>query len=91
LTLWTESNQMLRFMATGKYGVQRTPWRLSQLVIEGDMAFLPLDGSSITLDFSDDDTAGGSSGCNSYGGSYALENDTLMFTNVEPGMEPGPQ
>ena len=35
--------------------------------------------SAVTLAFSADGTAGGDTGCNSYGGDYTVEGDTLSF------------
>lgn len=36
-------------------------------------------GSTITLEFSADGKAGGSAGCNTYGGSYEVQGDQLLF------------
>jgi putative lipoprotein len=40
------------------------------------------DGAATTLVFVDDTQATGSGGCNSYGGSYALEGDAISFSGI---------
>lgn len=38
--------------------------------------------SAVTLEFSSDGQAGGSGGCNSYGGSYTVEGNTITFGEI---------
>jgi heat shock protein HslJ len=53
-------------------------WRLTQL---NGHAPQPA-GEPISLSFQADGKAGGSSGCNSYSGSYTVSSSALMITNV---------
>ncbi|HLF26931.1 MAG TPA: META domain-containing protein [Anaerolineae bacterium] len=41
-----------------------------------------VEGSSVTLEFGADGQAGGSGGCNSYGGPYQVQGDTLTFGEI---------
>lgn len=64
-----------------------TSWQLAEM---GGAA--PLTGSTITLIF-EEGSAGGSAGCNSFGGSYTVEGDTISFKDLASTlmacMEPG--
>ena len=51
-----------------------TQWQLISL--DGSPV---LDSTSVTLAFGPQDRAGGSGGCNSYGGSYSVQDDALSF------------
>ena len=55
-----------------------------QLIALGDVgAATPvLTGSTVTLAFSADGQAGGNGGCNSYGGDYTVEGDTVTFGEI---------
>lgn len=59
---------------TGADPLAGSAWNLTTL--QGE-ATLP--GSSITLSFDEGGQAGGSAGCNSYGGSYAVSGEALSF------------
>ncbi|MBK9125005.1 MAG: META domain-containing protein [Chloroflexi bacterium] len=54
-----------------------TAWTL--VSIDGQAV---LDGTEITLTFDEDGRAGGSAGCNSYGGEYTLDGDSLTFGSL---------
>jgi putative lipoprotein len=57
--------------------IQGTEWQLESL--NGNP---PIEGSTITLAF-EEETAGGSGGCNSYGGSYTVGSDnSLSFSEL---------
>jgi len=57
--------------------LEETQWLLTTLT-EGEAAVSLINGTTITLQFSGDHV-GGSAGCNSYGGPYSLEGDTLTL------------
>jgi putative lipoprotein len=58
-----------------------TQWRLVSFGAPG--AETPVvEGSAITLEFKAEGEAGGSGGCNSYGGQYQVQGDTLSFGDV---------
>ena len=39
-------------------------------------------GSTVTLEFEAGDQAGGTAGCNSYGGRYQIDGDTISFSEI---------
>ncbi len=41
-----------------------------------------IEGSSITLHFAENDQVSGTGGCNSYGGKYETQGDTLTFKDI---------
>ncbi|HET6861833.1 MAG TPA: META domain-containing protein [Pyrinomonadaceae bacterium] len=55
-----------------------TQWRLDSFGKAGDEKPI-LDGTSITIQFGTDGRASGSSGCNSYSGTYNAEGEHLSF------------
>ena len=79
LTLTSEDGlaQML-FVPSGAYALRRTRWQLSSFTSGGE-AHTPLEGTPITLEFSTQTDTGGSGGCNSFGGTYTVEDDTINF------------
>jgi heat shock protein HslJ len=58
-------------------GLAGTSWELVSL----DGA-APVGDTPVTLIFSEDGSAGGSAGCNTYGASYTLEGDALTFSQA---------
>jgi heat shock protein HslJ len=40
------------------------------------------DENPVTLEFEADNSAGGSSGCNSYSTTYTIDNGTIMFSEI---------
>lgn len=65
----------------GQDALKGTSWTLSSMGPNG--AGLPaLSGVSVTLDFQAGGEAGGSAGCNSYGGEYVVSGTSLMFKNL---------
>lgn len=58
-----------------------TAWRLDSISEAG--ATVPVvEGAAITLKFGADSRAGGSGGCNSYGGQYRVEGESLSFSRI---------
>ena len=58
-----------------------TQWRLTSFGATG--AETPvIEGTTITLKFGADGRAGGSGGCNSYGGNYRERGDNLSFSQI---------
>lgn len=68
-------------------GLEGTTWVLVEL--NGSQ---PLEGTTLTLNF-EEGSAGGSAGCNSFGGSYQLKGDAITFSEIASTlmacMEPG--
>jgi heat shock protein HslJ len=54
-----------------------TKWELVNL-----NGVAPVEGSSLTLFFSNDDKAGGNAGCNTYGGTYKVNGSNLTFSEM---------
>lgn len=58
-----------------------TQWRLVSFGAPG--AETPIiEGSAVTLEFKAEGEAGGSGGCNSYGGQYQVQGDTLLLSEI---------
>lgn len=65
---------------TAQEPLTNTSWQLTAI---GDTnALLGATGNPVTLTFSADGQVGGTAGCNSYGGNYAIEGDTITFTEI---------
>lgn len=58
-----------------------THWRLESFGAVGAES-LVIAGSTLTLEFGVDGQAGGSAGCNSFGGKYQVRGDTLAFSEI---------
>lgn len=58
-----------------------TAWRLASMGLVGSETPV-IEGSTVTLQFNEDGTAGGQGGCNSYGGSYQVEEGEITFVDV---------
>lgn len=58
-----------------------TGWQLIDMEVGGN-ATPVVSGSHVTLEFSNDGQATGDAGCNSYGGSYSVDNDLIRFGEV---------
>jgi len=58
-----------------------TQWRLASFGAPGGESPI-LEGTTITLKFGADGRAGGSSGCNSYGGEYREQGESLSFSRI---------
>jgi heat shock protein HslJ len=58
-----------------------TEWRLTSFGAEGAESPV-IEGTTITLKFGADGRAGGSGGCNSYGGEYSERGDTLSIGQI---------
>lgn len=58
-----------------------TQWRLASFGESGTESPV-VEGTTITLKFGADGRAGGSGGCNSYGGEYRESGDTLSFAQI---------
>ena len=70
--------QQMQFVPSGAYALRRTRWQLSGFTSGGE-AMTPLEGTPITLEFSTATDVGGSGGCNSFGGTYKVEDDAINF------------
>lgn len=82
LTLTSEDGlQQMQFVPSGAYALRRTRWQLTSFTSGGE-TMTPLEGTPITLEFSTQTDTGGSGGCNSFGGTYAVEDDTITFGNL---------
>lgn len=58
-----------------------TQWRLASFVTPGGESPV-VDGAAVTLKFGADGHAGGSGGCNSYGGEYREQGENLSFSRI---------
>jgi len=73
--------QTSRKLATDQRVLTGTEWRLVSLGPAGAAAHV-LPGTNATLNFEDNGRAGGSTGCNSYGGSYQVRGDGISFSRL---------
>src|SRR5262245_20054864 len=62
-------------------GLTENEWRLVSLGPTGaEQDVVP--GTTVTLKLGEDGRAGGSTGCNSYGGNYQVRGDTISFSRI---------
>ena len=65
-------------MSTGQRVLTGTEWQLVSLGPAGSEADV-VPGTTVTLKFGEDGRASGSTGCNSYGGTYEVRGDAISF------------
>lgn len=65
-------------LSTDQRVLTGTEWRLVSFGASGSETSL-VAGTTVTLKFGEDGRAGGSSGCNSYGGTYQVRGDNISF------------
>lgn len=82
LTIWYgDGESQLNFLPYGAYALLDSRWELvSYGAPDAQTPVIPESG--VTLEFINEGEAGGSGGCNSYGGSYMVEDDTIAFNNL---------
>ncbi len=78
LLLWATQTdaQEIRNLSTDQRVLTGTEWRLVSIGPSGAEANL-VPGTTVTLKFGEDNRASGSTGCNSYSGSYGAVGDTI--------------
>lgn len=74
-------SQTSRDLATDQRVLTGTEWRLVSFGPAGSEASL-VAGTTVTLKFGEDGRAGGSTGCNSYGGTYQIRGDNISFSRL---------
>src|SRR5215212_3232080 len=73
--------QTSRDLSTDQRVLAGTEWQLASLGPAGaETGVVP--GTSVTIRFGQDDRASGSTGCNSYGGTYQVRGDNLSFSRI---------
>lgn len=70
--------QTTRDLSTDQRVLTGTEWRLVSIGPAGSEASL-VAGTTVTLKFGEDGRASGSTGCNSYGGTYQVRGDNISF------------
>ena len=73
--------QEVRNLSTDQRVLVNTEWRLVSIGPSGAEANL-VPGTTVTLKFGEDNRASGSTGCNSYSGSYGAVGDTISFQRM---------
>lgn len=71
-------SQPSRNLSTDQRVLTGTEWRLVSFGPAGSEADV-IAGTTVTLKFGEDGRAGGSTGCNSYGGTYQVRGDNISF------------
>jgi len=66
--------------APGSASLAGTSWVLHNL--DGNLVGVPVDGQSVTLEFTSATEMGGFGGCNSYSGNYQADADSISFSNL---------
>lgn len=77
--------QQMQFVPSGAYALRRTRWQLSSFTSGGE-SMTPLEGAPITLEFSSPMDVGGSGGCNSFGGMYTVEDESISISALASTM-----
>jgi hypothetical protein len=70
-----------RSMSTDQRVITGIDWRLISLGPAGSETNV-VAGTTVTLKFAEDDRASGSTGCNSYGGTYQVRGDNISFSRL---------
>src|ERR1044072_5122633 len=70
-----------RSMSTDQRVITGIDWRLISLGPAGAETNV-VAGTTVTLKFGEDDRASGSTGCNSYGGTYQVRGDNISFSRL---------
>jgi heat shock protein HslJ len=70
-----------RSMSTDQRVLTGIDWRLVSLGPAGAETSV-IAGTTVTLRFAEDDRASGSTGCNSYGGTYQVRGDNISFSRL---------
>jgi heat shock protein HslJ len=71
-------SQTTRDLSTDQRVLTGTEWRLTSFGAAGSETNL-VAGTTVTLKFGEDGRASGSTGCNSYGGTYQVRGDNISF------------
>lgn len=74
-------SQTSRDLSTDQRVLTGTEWRLVSFGPAGAEASL-VAGTTVTLKFGEDGRASGSTGCNSYGGTYQVRGDNISFSRL---------
>lgn len=74
-------SQTSRDLSTDQRVLRGTEWRLVSLGPAGAEADI-VAGTTVTLKFGEDGRATGSTGCNSYGGTYQIRGDNISFSRL---------
>ncbi|HEY0725016.1 MAG TPA: META domain-containing protein, partial [Pyrinomonadaceae bacterium] len=74
-------SQTNRDLSTDQRVLRGTEWRLVSLGPAGAEADI-VAGTTVTLKFGEDGRATGSTGCNSYGGTYQIRGDNISFSRL---------
>jgi len=86
LTIFTASEQVLRFTAAGPIALYGTGWELARIMRGDTNTYTPIEGYPIWLRLEPNGTFDGSSACNSYSGEYAVGGDGLAFLKTSMTM-----
>lgn len=73
--------QVSRDLSTGQRALAGTNWRLASLGPPGSETDV-VAGTTVTANFGEDGRVGGSTGCNSYGGTYEVREDTISIARL---------
>src|SRR5215207_789145 len=73
--------QTSRVMSTDQRVLAGTDWRLASLGPAGAETGV-IAGTTVTLKFGEEGRASGSTGCNSYSGTYQVRGDNIFFSRL---------